>query len=124
MSTITASTASLELARIAELEREVETLRVALAARAGIKEHIERYGNKNKQRFIEEKLQSCADTNSVWLAVHTLLDLHIFDEHMAAHDPALTNEALRYNIGREAGLEYFRSQLLECWAKANKPVKT
>jgi hypothetical protein len=46
MSTITASTASLELARIAELEREVETLRVALAARAGIKEHIERYGNK------------------------------------------------------------------------------
>lgn len=124
MSTQTASTSELQTdhKRIAALESEVALLRRMLDAKRGLEESYKRYTFEQEQRLIETKLQAVSPENNVWLAVHTLLKNCIRTEHVASRDPSLPNECIRYNLGRETGLEDFQALLLECWARANKPV--
>jgi len=109
--------------RIADLEHEVSNLRRVLDTKRHLKEVFDRYGAEQLHRFIGEKLNAVSETNNVWVAVHAILDQQIMAEHNATRDPGLSNEGVRFNLGRESSLEDFRHNLLESWAQANRQVK-
>lgn len=122
MITQTASTGR-ELQRIGELEAEVSHLRKILDTKRSLAEVFNRFGMKQEYRFVQEKMAGCSESNNVWLAVMALLRQTIFTEHLAARSHNLSNEEVRYNLGRETALEDFQTNLLDVWAQANKPVK-
>lgn len=108
--------------RIGELENEVAVLRRVSACQRGIDELFQRLGGDHKE--VSRRLSGCTETNHVWEGVHLVLKQAMLEDHVAARNPNLTDEALRTNVAREAALEDFRHRLLEVWALANPQNKS
>src|SRR4051812_14836616 len=118
MTTKTASSGEIDLLdRIAQLEQEVEYLKRTIDTKRSIQDIFKEYkldqkGMHDRETIIRQKLNACAPENHVWLGVNAVLDLSIMAAHIEARDPALTNEHIRYNLGRETALEDFRNNLI------------
>lgn len=128
MSTKTVST-TYEIERqyedqIAKLRDENCALKWAIETRVNMETMFSRYNDDTISKSIDAGLTGVSDTHNVWQAIHALLRQHIRIEHDAARAPDLSNESLRYNIGRESALEDFQNILYRRWAAANKPGKS
>lgn len=72
---------------------------------------------ERERALVDQAIGSLTPEHPVWKALMLLIKSHWHIEHESARNPLLTNEQMRYQLGREAMLEDLRGALAQIMAR-------